>query len=463
MNTLFIYPDWASLTMVAMALFLTGCSFIYRGRPFRPISPLTFFCLFASLACLASNWLVFTVFLELSSISLFVAIGKKDGAAARFYLYTQLAGGSMLLMAVAAASPGGLPLPFDTIPDRYFPLFALSLGIKAAFPGLHFWLPRTHSRASSEVSALLSGYSIKMALYGLFRALKGPSPELMIIGLIMALYGVFFALMQHDAKRLLAYHTISQVGLVLVALASGTDIGRAAAIFHLVVHGVFKALLFLCAGTLEVVYGTRDLGFLGRAGKDMPLLFLLFLAGATAIAGVPGTCGYASKALIKVSLHDFPWAAWGLQLAGIGTALSFCKFGYYGFIRLAGSPKKVSPIVSAVSNRLVAMGILASVTVYLGISPSSLPFFPESAVSLRSMDALLGAGIPLVLGITFFALFSRLFIPGRGHFPDLEDFLPILSTLFASCLDLLRLVHAGRLRLYIVVLVACLLGFFAFP
>lgn len=449
--------DTISITMAFLAVFMTICAMVYAGdrSPVRS-APMWTFCVFACLACLASDWLVFTVFLELSSLALAFSVGEKDRAIARFYLYTQLAGGSLLLMATAMASNIG-PASLGPVSERALPFFLLGLGIKVAFPGLHFWLPRTHSQAPTEASVLLSGYSVKIGIYGLIRLADGPSPGLVLLGAVMALYGVFQALMQHDGKRLLAYHTLSQLGFMITAIGTGTDLGISAALLHLVAHGLFKGLLFMSAGSLEKVYGTRDLGLLGSAAKDLPALFVLFLVGATAISGFPGTSGYASKALMKASLYAYPWAIWALQLAGIGTTLSFCKFCYYGFLHPASIGKRKLPVGSLSPYNMAAMVAMAFATLSLGLFPHMMPFFPEGFGSLWTEKGLLGGFVPIVAGVAIFSLFHGLFCPREGHVPDVEDLIPALSRFLSWPLGFLRQLHTGKLRFYIALLTGCLL------
>lgn len=445
--------DPLSSVMIVLALFMTGCSYAYGNwkTPAQRWAPWSF-CLFACLSAIASDWLVFIFFMELSSFALAAMIGKKDRPAAWIYLYSQLIGGALLLLAVAIGSAGGPILPMGPVPSGLFPLFVLALGFKAALPILHFWLPIAHGRASAEVSAVLSGYAVKMGIYGLLRVADGPSVSLLCIGAVMALYGVFQALMQHDGKRLLAYHTMSQLGFIVAAIGSGTALGRAAAMAHLVSHCLFKGLLFLTAGGLEDSYGTRDLRYLGMAAREVPLLFALFLVGATSIAGFPGTSGYVSKSLIKLSLGDYPAVMWSLQIAGVGTVLSFCKFGIYGYLRAARPGIPGAPLVGKPSSiRFKVMVAMAVATLGVGFFHRWLPFFPVDGPSLWKLGKALSASYPIVVGSVIFATFPRVFSPGDGHFPDVEDLLSRLGYLCLEPLSFMRDLHCGRLRLYLAV------------
>lgn len=454
--------DVLSMTMVSLAIFMTICSALFKGEVLSTRSiPLWSFCAFACLASTASNWLVFTVFLELSSIALSFSVGEKDRATARFYLYSQLAGGSILLVGTAMISSSGIVAPIGPVSARALPVFLLGLGVKVGFPGFHFWLPKTHSQAPTEASVLLSGYSVKMAIYGLLRLIDFPFPELIFVGTAMALYGVLQALLQHDGKRLLSYHTMSQLGFMVAALGSGSELGRSAALFHLVAHGLFKGLLFMSAGSLEKAYGTRDLGLLGRGARDLPWVFLFFLLGATAIAGVPGTSGYASKILIKTALYPYPKAVWALNIAGLGTVLSFCKFCYYGFIRPARpAMPEIRPKATLGFHHLLAMASMGMVTVLLVLFPSAMPLFPEAIGSLWSVKSLTGAAVTLIVGIGLFSLLPNIFSPKEGHVPDVEDIVPTVARFLFWLLVALRRFHSGKLRFYIALLVACLLFVF---
>lgn len=458
-------PDSLSLTMIALALFMTVASSLFAGAKgkkafWRDLAPLWLFCLFACLTALASTWLSFIIGLELSTLSLFTVIRRGDEATSRLYLLAQLSGASVLLFATALGSSFGGNLPLGPVSEKLFPLFVIGLGVKAALPGLHFWLPRTHSQAPTESSALLSGYAVKMGIYGLLRLVDGPSPPLLLVGIVMALYGVVQALLQHDAKRLLAYHTISQLGFIVAALSTGTPLGRTAALFHVVAHALFKGLLFLSAGSLEKLYGSRDLNQLGRAGRDAPLLFGLFLVGASAIAGCPFTSGYAAKIVIKSALADQGQAVLGLQFAGLGTTLSFCKFGCYGFFRSLGNKKGGSPSGSPGKNAYAAMGLLALATILLGITPLFLPLLPLGAKALLAPQALVDGLIPLVGGAALFALFPRLFRPRQGDVADVENALAPAGRLLLRPLAFLRRSHTGRLRTYIALIVAALIAMF---
>lgn len=206
------------------------------------------------------------------------------------------------------------------------PLFWLVLfgfGLKAgAFP-LHIWLPSAHANAPTHISAMLSGVTIKLGIYGLMR-FSGwlPVPPsaawtIAAIGVVSAVLGVAFALGQHDLKRLLAYHSVENIGIILIGLGfalvaglHGADADRwgrlaiAGALLHVWNHGLFKALLFLGAGSVLHATGTREMSRLGGLWRTMPWTATLFALGAVAISGLPPLNGFISEWLVYLGLFD---------------------------------------------------------------------------------------------------------------------------------------------------------------
>jgi len=198
-------------------------------------------------------------------------------------------------------------------------LFLLALvgfGTKAGFMPLHVWLPEAHPAAPSHVSALMSGVMIKTVIYGLIRAFTflGTPPlwwgwGLIAVGLSSGVLGVLFALAQHDLKRLLAYHSVENIGIIALGLGVGllgmsTDLpmlmvlGFGGALLHVVNHALFKGLLFLGAGAVVHGTGTKEIDQLGGLLKRMPWTAATFLVGAVAICGLPPLNGFVSEFLI---------------------------------------------------------------------------------------------------------------------------------------------------------------------
>jgi hydrogenase-4 component B len=201
-------------------------------------------------------------------------------------------------------------------------LLFIGLAIKSGIFPFHIWLPYAHTEAPATVSALMSGVMVKVALYAMIRLLVFSGPEFqalgyvaLTLGTLSSALGVIFALTQSDMKRMLAFHTVENVGLVLMGIAvailckSGAfqyaaAVGLAAALFHSVNHGLYKGLLFLGAGSVDSRVHTRDMGLLGGLAKKMPWTTACFLIGSLSITNMPPFNGFASKWLLYQSLFQ---------------------------------------------------------------------------------------------------------------------------------------------------------------
>jgi hydrogenase-4 component B len=301
----------------------------------------------------------------------------------------------------------------------------VGFGTKAGLMPLHSWLPRAHPVAPSHVSALMSGVMIKVALYGLIRVLfewAAPAPSwaglaVLGLGLLSALGGVLYALVQHDLKRLLAFHSIENVGIVALGLgasnlfASEGDstwaaIAFAAALLHILNHAVFKALLFLAAGSFERAVGSLDLDRIGGMLRRMPWTGGAFLIGSMAIAGVPPLNGFASEWLtLQALIHVAFGPSLGIGLAGAlataGLAATaalavFCFVKVVGLV-LLGTPRRAEAeaAVEAPPSMRAAPVFLAGCCVALGAVPGLLvPSLMELAPQPRGFAAEPGLSIP---------------------------------------------------------------------
>src|SRR4029079_12799561 len=198
--------------------------------------------------------------------------------------------------------------------DLLFVLFFAGFAVKAGVIPLHVWLPEAHPAAPSSISALMSAVIIKTGIYGIVRvcAFGLGTPRLswgvlvVALGGVSAVLGVLYALMQHDLKRLLAYHSIENIGIILLGLGAAmmgltygrndvAAIGLAASLYHVLNHAAFKGLLFLGAGGVLTATGTRQIEELGGLLRRMPWTSLYFLVGAMAISGLPPLNGFASE------------------------------------------------------------------------------------------------------------------------------------------------------------------------
>ncbi len=247
------------------------------------------------------------------------------------------------LFAVLRAASGSFTLdhlnPGSLTPAAATAVFILALvgfGIKAGIMPLHIWLPGAHAAAPSHISAFLSGVMIKMGIYGLVRVtslVPNPPAEwgaiILVLGAISTVLGVAFAIGQHDLKRLLAYHSIENIGIIVMGVGlalMGRSLGRfdwvilglAGSLLHVWNHAIFKALLFLSAGSIIHATHTREIDHLGGLSRRMPWASLCFLVGAIAICGLPPLNGFISEFLIYIGLFS-TLRSEGMPLVGIAS------------------------------------------------------------------------------------------------------------------------------------------------
>lgn len=237
--------------------------------------------------------------------------------------------GTLALSDVARMLSGGSELRDSRHLHLAVAAFCVGIGVRTAFIPFHTWLPEAHAYAPHPVSAMLSGVLIKVSFLAMVRLLIAFQATylndlLLWIGAVTALVAVVWALSQSDAKRLLAYHSISQMGYILAAYGVGRAAGELASLSHAVNHALFKSLLFLTVGTAVDLGGSRNLYQIPPLGRRAPLLAVAFGVGALSIAGIPPFNGYASKQLISSALSDRTAYAL-LQVTGVGTVASFIK------------------------------------------------------------------------------------------------------------------------------------------
>jgi len=246
-------------------------------------------------------------------------------------------------------------------------LFIMGFGLKAAIVPFHAWLADAHPSAPAPISAMLSGVLIKsLGVYTICRIffnIIGLSPKvsslLMFLGAVSMVIGVFLAIGQWDFKRLLAYHSISQVGYIVLAVGLGTPLGILAGLFHLFNHSVFKSLLFLNSGAVEYSTGTRDLKNMGGLREKMPVTSTTSFVASMSIAGIPPFNGFWSKLLIIIALVEagrFGYAFWAV-LASVLTLASFTKvmkYAFFGKLRQKWEQVKEVPAFMKISMIMLA-------------------------------------------------------------------------------------------------------------
>ena len=347
--------------VISIPVAIYGASYLWHHRSEHNLGVVWFFTavLIASMALVvvARNAVLFLVAWELMSVSSFFLVAFEDRKrsvrrASLIYLIATHIGAAFLLVffLLMGRESGSLDFnsfrPSPEIAGLLFILALVGFGSKAGFIPLHVWLPEAHPAAPSHISALMSGVMIKMGIYGIARTIifLGRPPEwwgwlLLAVGLSSGVLGVLFALAQHDLKRLLAYHSVENIGIIAMGLGIGllgmsfqapmiSVLGFGGGLLHVVNHALFKGLLFLGAGAVVYRTGTREIDKLGGILKRMPWTGVTFLIGSIAICGLPPLNGFISEFLIYLSAlyTDTPFQG-GLAVANVMTIVGLSLIG----------------------------------------------------------------------------------------------------------------------------------------
>ncbi|GAK55924.1 NADH dehydrogenase (Quinone) [Candidatus Vecturithrix granuli] len=395
----------------------------------------------------------FYIFFETVSISAyFLIIHSREKAALDAgykYIVMMLVGGLFILTAILVLFI--VPLDKEYLGRLAGISFSIGCLLKAgAFP-FHTWLPDAHPAAPSPISALLSGVMIKVGAYGLIRAFFSPdffgttsegsrvfsfeslrslsqgaanidqwlvSPALLVMGtgVLSMVIGVSLALLQKDLKKLLAYHSVSQIGYILLGIGIG-KYGLAGGMLHILSHAIFKGLLFLAVGAVIFRTGTRKIEMLGGLWRKMPVTTLTCLIAALSISGVPLTSGYASKGIIFAGLEGNLPLEIIFILTSAGTCASFLKLVRHTFF---GPPNSVLLNVQEVpASMYIPMLFLSLGSFMVGIFPGFVlkvmlsRFAPQPR--LWTLAHLAEAFVSLGIGVALYAFLLRMGVFGFHH------------------------------------------------
>ena len=280
--------------------------------------------------------------------------------------------------------------------------------INAAVVPLHAWLSDAYPEAGVTGSVFLSAFTTKTAVYVLARGFAGWE-ILIVLGVIMALYGVVFAVLENDIRRLLAYHIISQVGYMVAAVGIGTEIAINGAVSHAFAHVIYKGLLFMGAGAAIYATGRRTLTALGGISDRMRLVVVLYMVGAFAISAFPLFSGFVSKSLViyAAEKEHIYWAVALLYLASVGTFLhTGLKLPYFTWFGPRRDDIHVGPVPRGM---IVGMFLAAVLCIGIGVYPAALydllpfpnsyePYTSDHVVRTLQMLGFTAAGFWLLRG-----------------------------------------------------------------
>jgi formate hydrogenlyase subunit 3/multisubunit Na+/H+ antiporter MnhD subunit len=418
-----------AIAVVTMLAAVYGSEYLqtHAGRKNLGVSWFFFNLLAASmlLVVAARNGLLFLTSWELMSLASFFLVTLEDEKesvrrAAWLYLVAMHLGTAFLLALFLLLGKNAGSLDFEqlsaaaTRPEILFVLAVIGFGTKAGFIPMHVWLPEAHPAAPSHVSAVMSGVMIKTGIYGLLRMLTllGPPPAwwgwtFVGIGVVSGVLGVLYALAQHDLKRLLAYHSVENIGIIALGLGVGVlgisygnptmaALGLTGGLLHVVNHALFKSLLFLGAGSVLHATGTGEPDRLGGLLKRMPVTGAAFLVGAAAISGLPPLNGFVSEFLIYLGAIAGSGSgagvapAWPLMtvlvvggLALVGGLAAACFTKAFGVVFL-GEPRSEEAVHAHEARAAMRwpMVVLAALCVLIGLAAPVWPLLLQPAVAI---------------------------------------------------------------------------------
>ncbi len=438
-STLIVFGDWdlrigislindeISMSFIFLTLFSFWMVLIYTFDTRQSNRTFLFFLMFLQgvFLGLLQTYDLFNmfVFLELTTILVTILIAfKKSGdsfRAAVYYILLNASGVLVFLIGViimynvfGTINVGVIGEAIDSVGEATSVRFAYVLmmagiAVKSALFPVFSWLPKAHGVAQSAISALLSGLIVKGGLYMFIRInqmFSGANLEsgefFFYVGAATAVVGVLFAVSQKDIKQILAYHTVSQIGIVMMGLSSPDFDTFYGGLLHIFNHALFKSLLFLGAGVIIKAYRTKYVSDMRGVFKTMPAVSIFMIVGMLSITGAPLFNGFISKTIIKYSIEDSTLKSWILFGVNIGTATSFIKMSQIFF-----GPRRMTLRLYAPFDRIALMGF-AFACVILGnfYIPISDGFFGVelSYISVFNFDAFFDYFVALAIGFLIY-------------------------------------------------------------
>jgi multicomponent Na+:H+ antiporter subunit D len=327
----------------------------------------------------AADFVTLFIFWELMSVASTFLIWLRRAPAStragiRYFLFHVL-GGLLLLAGLLLRHQATGSFAFEAIDPAaartYDILIMLGFCVNAAVIPLHAWLPDAYPEATVTGAVFMSAFTTKTAVYVLLRGFSG-FELLGVMGTLMTLYGVFYATIENNARRILAYHIVSQVGYMVAGVGIGTAMTVNGAAAHAYAHILYKGLLFMGAGALLYSAGTAKLSELGGLFRRLPWVFFWYMVAAVSISGFPLFSGFVSKTMTITGAAEAhrSWLALGLEVAAVGTFLSVgIKLPYFAWF---GRPDPGMALKPIPRNMYVAMAAAGALCFYIGVQPGFL-------------------------------------------------------------------------------------------
>ena len=373
-------------------------------------------------ALFAGDFITLFIYWELTAFtSVFLILAgrnQRSFAAAMRYLLTQVTSGVILLAGavVLVGSGSGIAITALSVETLGGALVLLAFAIKAAFPFVNGWLQDAYPEASITGTVILSAFTTKLAIYMLALCFAG-THMLIWFGVVMTLFPVFFAVIENDLRRVLAFSLNNQLGFMVVGIGIGTELALNGTVAHAFAHIIYKSLLFMSMGAVLYRTGTAKASELGGLWKRMPLTTLFCIIGAVSISSFPLFSGFVTKSLTigSAAYEGYFWVWVALIFASAGvlehSGIKIPYFAFFGHDR--GFKVREAPL-----NMLIAMGIAAGLCVAIGVAPEGLYALLPYEVTYKVWDAghVLGE-----LQLLLFAVLAFAFLMLRGLYPPEID------------------------------------------
>lgn len=402
----------ARLFAVIFALAAFGGALYALNQPSRSELPAAFVYAGGAIgAVLAADLVTLFVFWELmalaSTLVLWSAGGNSTYRAGLRYLAVHLLGGVLLMAGIAGQAAAGGSIAFERMTLGSLSQWLILAGflVNAAAPPLSAWLADAYPRASYSGTVFLSAFTTKTAVYVLLRGF--PGTELLVwVGVFMIFYGIIYALLENDQRRILAYSIVNQVGFMVAGAGIGTELAINGAAAHAFTHIIYKALLLMSAGSVLLMTGRSKCNELGGLYRTMPLTTLFGIVGALSISAFPLTSGFVSKSMISQAAADQHLFTLWLLLAAASAGVFLhagIKFPWFVFFQKDSGLRVADPPL----NMRLAMLLLALLCVGLGIYPAPLYAllpYPVDYVPYTGSHVVAQLQLLLFAGLAFFTL-----------------------------------------------------------
>jgi len=398
---------------------LSTRDYTYEHRDWFNLSILIYTISFVMII-LTNNWIIFMIGWELVTITTFAMLLWGGNKIARIYLIIQFIGSNFLLYVILVIMNAGYTKigPIDNFNLQL--LLIIGVGVKSAIIGLHFWLPIVHSRAPSPVSAILSGWVVKLGFVLLLKTVITGNIVLFYAGIAMVIYAGIQAILATDYKVLLAFSTISQLGFVAIGIGSGNTYAYWGSVLHIIVHGLAKTSLFLGSGYWIKKIKSRTIYDFKNGWYKDKLNSVLTILGLSVLVGFPFIAGYNSKTLVKYAAGDGLFFTYLFHLLSILTYIYVFRFLKWGIFNLDHDEEIDQEVKYIEGNTLFSIGLPIIIILVIGFVSNSL--IGINYTDFHLLEGLIKNSVYIIIALSFLKLTNWAYVEEKPV-PSMDLFL----------------------------------------